>query len=275
LSGAPASAALLACLGMYDFPWVADANDALWRGLAERLRAAGIEAPRELSRGIDLHDLWRDPRLIFGQTCGYPYVTMLRPHVRLIATPVYSHPGCEGAYHRSFLIARKAEGRRRLEDFAGARAAVNSFDSNSGMNLFRATIAPLAHGRAFFADVIVTGSHQASLAAIGAGEADIAALDCVSFALLAEGRPDLTDRVDIVAQSPLSPALPFVMSAGLATARLGEVCGALQATLADPTLAVARQALGIVGLQLLSDADYERVAEFEREATEAGYPTLA
>jgi ABC-type phosphate/phosphonate transport system substrate-binding protein len=259
---------------MYDFSWVAAANDALWRGLGGRLRGAGIEAPEALSRGVDLHELWRDRRLIFGQTCGYPYVTALRDTVTLVATPVYAHPGCAGAYHRSFLIARKGQARRRLEDFVGARAAVNSLDSNSGMNLFRATIAPVAQGRAFFTEMTVTGSHQASLGAVVAGEADIAALDCVSFALLAEGRPDLIDRVDIVAQSPLSPALPFVTSANLARARLGEVRRALQATLADPALAAARRALGIISVALLGDGDYERVAEIEQAAIAAGYPAL-
>jgi ABC-type phosphate/phosphonate transport system substrate-binding protein len=260
---------------MYDFPWVAAANDTLWRALGERLRSAGVEAPQALSRGVDLQDLWRDPRLIFGQTCGYPYVTALRDTVTLIATPIYAHPGCEGPYHRSFVIARKADARRRLEDFAGARAAVNSLDSNSGMNLFRATIAPVARGRAFFAGVIVTGSHQASLAAVSAGKADIAALDCVSFALLAEGRPELIDHIAVVAQSPLSPALPFVMSASQAAARLGEVRRALQATLADPALAAARRALGIISVALLGDVDYERVAEIEQAAIMAGYPALA
>ena len=200
--------AAIASLGMYDFPWTTDANDALWSALAERLRAAGIDAPRRLSRGADLHEFWRDPKLIFGQTCGYPYVTQLGRKTVLVATPIYAFPGCEGASHSSFIVADGRHGGRSLADFAGTRAAINARDSNSGMNLFRAAIAPLANGQPFFREVVVTGSHEASVAAVSAGDADIAAIDCVSFALLRRGRPELTESIAIIAHTPLSPALP-------------------------------------------------------------------
>src|ERR1700683_5629347 len=108
---------------MYDFPWTAAANDALWAALAGRLRRSGIDAPAHLTREAELGELWRDPGLIFGQTCGYPYVPALRTSVALVATPVYRFAGCHGASHCSFLIANKARARRSLGDFAGARAA--------------------------------------------------------------------------------------------------------------------------------------------------------
>ena len=267
--------ALVASLGMYDFPWIAAANDALWAGIARRLRAAGVAAPAALSRAADLHDLWRDPALIFGQTCGYPYVTALRGSAALIATPIYDFPGCEGAAHASFVIAGKRGARRALADFAGARAAINARDSNTGMNLLRATIAPLARGRPFFGRVDITGSHQASLAAVADGEADIAAIDAVSFALLRRGRRELTDAVAVIAPTPRAPALPFIMSADLAEAHLGAVRAALFAALDDPALAGARARLGLVGAEILGDREYQRVADIERDAVAAGYPTLA
>jgi ABC-type phosphate/phosphonate transport system substrate-binding protein len=259
---------------MYDFPWTREANDALWAALAGRLRANGIDAPAHLTREADLHELWRSPGLIFGQTCGYPYVTALRASVALVATPAYRFAGCQGASHRSFLIANKARARRGLGDFAGARAAVNALDSNSGMNLFRATIAPLAQGRSFFAEVIVTGSHAASLAAVSEGQADLAAIDCVSFALLRNGRPDLMQSVEVIAESPPSPALPFIMSAAFAKSHLSALREALFATLTDPALAGALKILGLVGAEVLGDADYERIAQIERDAIAAGYPAL-
>jgi hypothetical protein len=48
-----------------------------------------------------------------------------------------------------------------LDDLRGGRCAVNDLGSNSGMNLLRAEIAPLANGKAFFKSVLVTGSHLA------------------------------------------------------------------------------------------------------------------
>ena len=267
--------ARVALLGMYDFPWTAKANDALWAAMAERLSAAGVDAPRSLSRGADLHELWRNPKLIFGQTCGYPYVTQLRGDVALIATPIYAFAGCHGPSHSSVIVANKQRTRRALVDFAGARAAINARDSNSGMNLFRATIAPIAEGRAFFGQVIVTGSHEASLAAVSGGAADIAAIDCVSFALLQHGRPELTQNVEAIAHSPPSPALPFIVSADLAKAHLGAVRAAFFATLNDPALEGPRKTLGLAGAEILGDADYNRVARIEQEAIAAGYPALA
>jgi ABC-type phosphate/phosphonate transport system substrate-binding protein len=247
---------LIASLTMYDFPWTAQANDALWAALSTRLREAGIDAPDALTRGADVHEIWRDPRLIFGQTCGYPYIKHLRGKAALVATPIYAFPGCEGPSHRSIIIANKKRTRRTLADFAGARAAINGRDSNSGMSLFRAAIA-------------------ASLAAVSAGAADIAAIDCVSLALLRQGRPELTDNIEAIADSPSTPALPFIISVDLAKTHLDAVRAALFATLEDPALAEARRTIGLIGAEILGDADYERVAQLERDAIAAGYPTLA
>jgi ABC-type phosphate/phosphonate transport system substrate-binding protein len=269
------SAAFVASLGMYDFPWTAAANDALWSALAGRLRAAGLEAPPALTRGEDLHDVWRNPQLIFAQTCGYPFVTVLRERVALIATPLYRFEGCEGAAHRSFIVAQKQSPRRTLSDFAGARAAVNARDSNSGMNLFRSVVAPVAGGRRFFGEVIITGSHAASLAAVSEGRADIASIDCVTFGLLQRGRPDETDRVAVLARSPPSPGLPLIMSADLAPKYMSAVREALLATLEDPALAEHRETLGLIGAQTLAPSEYERIAAIEEAALALRYPSLA
>ena len=101
----------IAILPMYDFPWTAVANDALWAAISARLAEAGLRAPLGLTRDGDLATLWRDSSLVFGQTCGYPYVTGLKDTVTLIATPEYGFAGCEGASHRSFIIRRAADPR--------------------------------------------------------------------------------------------------------------------------------------------------------------------
>jgi ABC-type phosphate/phosphonate transport system substrate-binding protein len=260
---------------MYDFPWTAAANDALWAAIAARLNEAGVEAPNTLTREPDLEAQWRNPRLVFGQTCGYPYVTRLKDAVALIAAPKYSFPGCESASHRSFIIRGVSDRRRELSEFRGATAALNGWDSNSGMNLFRAAIASVAGGTPFFCALVVTGSHETSVAAVAEGRADIAAIDCVTFALLQRGSPELIERVAIVTESPLSPCLPFIASATLEPSTIDAVRAALFATLADPELAEARAALGLRGAREVSPADYGRVAEIERGAATAGYGRLA
>ena len=82
-------------------------------------------------------------------------------------------------------------------------------------------------------------------------------------------------RVAVVAESPLSPGLPFIISASLPEATLASVREALFDVLADPDLAEARAALGLRGARETTPADYERVLEIERKAAAAGYPSLA
>ena len=266
----------IAALPMYDGPGTAQANDAIWAAIAVRLRERGVAAPERLTRGGDLASLWRSPSLVFGQTCGYPFVKDLRDSVALIATPEYDFPGCDGVAHRSFLVRGAGDPRRSLEAFRGGVAALNSWDSNSGMNLFRAAIAPLARGRTFFGAVVAMGSHQRSVEAVAEGRADLAAIDCVSFGLMKRLRPNLVARVTVVAESPLSPGLPFIASARLPEASVAAVREALFEALADPDLAEARAALGLKGAaRVTTPADYERVLEIEGAAEAVGYPRLA
>jgi ABC-type phosphate/phosphonate transport system substrate-binding protein len=106
------------------------------------------------------------------------------------------------------------------------------------------------------------------------GQADLASIDCVSFALLGRGRPELIERVAIVAESPLSPCLPFISAAGLPASMIATVRKALIAALADPDLAETRTALGLTGVRVVAPADYDGVMEVERDARVPGYPRL-
>jgi ABC-type phosphate/phosphonate transport system substrate-binding protein len=267
--------ALIAALPMYDDPGIAGANDAFWAAIASGLRRRGVEAPATLTRGDDLAAQWRDPRILFGQTCGYPYVKELSRAVRLIATPEYDFPGCEGTAHRSFLICRTRDPRRSLEAFRGGVGALNAHDSNSGMNLFRATIAPVAGGRTFFGALVLTGSHRASVEAVADGRAELASIDCVSLGLMKRLSPSLVAQVSVVAESPSSPGLPFIASARLPEATVALVREALLEALGDPAVGEARATLGLKGARPTTPSDYDRVLEIERGAEAEGYPRLA
>jgi ABC-type phosphate/phosphonate transport system substrate-binding protein len=195
--------------------------------------------------------------------------------VRLVAIPAYSAPGCEGSRYRSAIIVRVEDPALRLEDLRGRRCAVNERDSNSGSNLLRAAIAPLAeHGR-FFSSIELTGAHLASVRAVAEGRADVAAIDCVSYAHIRRFSPELTARLRILDWTPSSPGLPYV------TARASDasIASALRAALAhvhaDPALAAVRDALLLTGIDFAVDEDYVEVRQLERDARECGYPQLA
>jgi ABC-type phosphate/phosphonate transport system substrate-binding protein len=274
MSGRPMTR--IALFPMYDFPEVRNATDALWQALAARLRAAGLDAvPDTLARALTPHESWRDPHLLLGQSCGYPATAAFRTHLRIIATPLYDASGCDGPMHCSFFIVPAASAAARLDDLRGTVFAFNSRDSNSGMNLPRLAIAPLAGGQNFFARVTETGSHAESLARVAAGEADAAAIDCVTHALLARCRPHLVGATRILARTASSPALPFVTAQSTDEATVATLRAALAEVMCDPALAASREALFLSGVVDADANAYAVVLGYEAAARRLGYEELA
>jgi ABC-type phosphate/phosphonate transport system substrate-binding protein len=191
-----------------------------------------------------------------------------------VATPGYGAPGCDGTSYRSAIVIRADESANALEDLRGRCCVVNEPDSNSGMNLFRAALAPLAGGTPFFQSVRRSGSHRASLERVAAGEADVTAIDCVTLAHLQRIDPPLTSRLKVVAWTPASPCLPYVTSCQTNRATLEVLRTALAAVLVDPALAPVREVLLLQGLDSNPDTTFGRVRELELEARHRGYPAL-
>lgn len=257
-------------------PPLAEASAELWRYLQAQLRETGIEdVPESLDDSLAYDAAWRHPELLIAQTCGYPYASRLRPYSRLVATPVYGHPGCDGASMRSFIITRRDFPAEALEDLRGAKAAINSPDSNSGMNLLRAAIAPLARNGRFFSDVIETGGHSASIAAVAEGRADTAAIDCVTYANILRFDPERLGTIRILAETPKGPGLPLITSIDTPDADVAQLRAALQAAIREPALAGVRDVLGLRDFAVVPDADYELLLDYERQAIALGYPVVA
>ena len=267
----------LASLSMYvSPPPVARAQDDLWAFLRDWLKQAGIaEVPQQLDRSVAYNVAWYDPGLLLAQTCGYPYAKSLRGIVRLVATPAYDRPGCDGPSMCSLLIARRGEAGATLADFRGRIAALNAYDSNSGANLFRAAVAPLAHGTRFFESVVETGSHAASIDAVVAGQADVAAIDCVTYGNFAAHAPVRVSGLRIIGETPKGPGLPFVTRASASDAEVEILRQALAAAIASPVLASVRAALALKSFAILGDAAYEGLLDMEKAAEAAAYPVIA
>jgi ABC-type phosphate/phosphonate transport system substrate-binding protein len=264
---------MIAALGMYDARWLRHANDTLWQAIAARLRALGLkDVPDRLARDRPLDAIWTAPDLLLAQTCGYPLTARLGEAVMLVATPAYHAPGCEGASHRSALIVRCDDPAPDLAALAGRRAAINARDSNTGMNLLRAAVAPLSHEGRFFGQVIETGAHARSLCAVIAGQADLAAIDAVTLALLRDRYRSIDRRVRVLGWTAATPGLPLICAAGqpVATLRL-----ALDEVMAAPALAATRAALRLDGMTVLDRSAYDIVPALELQARDQGYPELA
>lgn len=266
----------IASLGMYDAPWLRDANDALWRAIARALRAAGVaDAPDALERDAALGAIWLDDRLLLAQTCGYPLVTALDGRVAVVAAPTYALPHCGSARHRSVLVAPASSGVAALSDARGGRLALNGRDSNTGMNLLRHALATIGAQAPFFGAVVETGAHLESLALVAAGGADMAAIDAVTYGLAARERPDLVGGTRVFATTAESPNLPFITRKAASRAEIETLRRALSAALADPEGRAAARALALSGVTPIEREAYSVLTRYAEEAERAGYAELA
>lgn len=256
-------------------PVVVEAQQALWAYLRDHLRQAGLTGvPECLDTAIAHHDAWLDPRLLFAQTCGFPFVKHLRGKVRLVATPVYEAPGCDGSGMCSVIVVRKDGAPTNLATCAGLRAAINEPGSNSGYNLLRAAVAPHAGGKAFFSAVVETGGHIASIEAVRTGRADIAAIDCITYDLLRRHAPERIDGLAVIAETPSGPNLPFITRKTATDDDVAILRDALTAAIAAPDLKAARAILGLKDVVVLDESAYDILLAHERAAIAAGYPAL-
>lgn len=240
---------MIAALPMYDRAENRAATDRYWSLIRAALATRGIDAPETLRRSdADLLPHWTDPALLLSQTCGFPYRAKLHGQVHLVGTPDFGIQGCPPGYYRSVLIARAGDPRSALAQFDGATLAYNDAMSQSGW------AAPQAHATRHGLTLRAgpcTGGHAASLAAIATGQADLAALDAVTWALLCDHDP-LAKSVKVIAETDPTPGLPYITA-------IGRDSGAIFDAVADAiTLldAAERKALRLSGIVRIPAEDY-------------------
>ncbi len=266
----------VASLPMYDLPELRPALDAFWAGIVRHLRRQGVtDAPAALVQDLPGSALWSAPDLLFSQCCGADLTGGYAGAVRPLATPCYRAPGCRGSDYASVVVVAEDAAVSSLEDLRGKVAAINDRQSHSGMNALRALIAPLSRAGRFFAAVEVSGAHAASLAMVARREADVAAIDCVTYALLARHRPAALAGTRPLCETARAPAPPFVTRAGAGEDLIERLRAALRATCEDPGLAAARDDLLLEGIEVLPPSAYQRITAFERVAARHGYAAIA
>ena len=266
----------VASLPMYDLPELSGATDAWWQGLARAFRREGVaDVPDRLDRRERYADVWTSFDLLFSQTCGYPLTHALAGRVELVATPCYDAEGCEGPGYCSVVIVGADSTASAIGDLRGARCATNGLDSQSGYNVLRSLVAPLATDGRFFGSVAITGGHRASLALVASGEADVAAIDCVTRGLLARHRPRALVGTRVLCPTASAPGLPYVTRVGAGAELLRRLRGGLDRAFADPQLDEARGELLLAGTAVLPLAAYDCIREMENAAIAAGYPEVA
>ncbi len=266
---------LSASFPMYDFEEVRGAHEVLWNSVARKLERAGVEGvPAALDRSRSVHELWTDPGLLLSQCCGADLVGRYAGTLALVATPHYRAPGCDGCCYSSVVLVAEDSPATELSDLRNAVCVVNSRESHSGANALRAMVAPLSRRGRFFSRIVTSGSHPASVATVARGEADVAAIDCVTYACLDRYRPSLLKGTRRLCDTGRAPGIPFVTRAGSDSNRIRHLQSALLDAFEEPEVRAAGAAVFIDGVEILPLSAYERIVEFERLAAAQGYPEL-
>lgn len=266
---------MIAALPMYDLPEARDATDAWWSVLRRSLRGAGLaETPENLTRTPNVTDSWTMPGLLFTQTCGYPFTHDWSDKLRLVATPRYDAEGCVATSYSSAFIVAETNAAETLEDLRGQCIAFNARHSQSGFNAPRASIAPLARDGTFFGVAKQSGGHRQSMAMVRAGEADVCAVDCVTWAMHRRHAPEVIDGLRVLDWSGSAPNLPYVTAIQRDDETVLRLRDGLATAFAAPDGHAAREALFLEGFDVLGPEAYQAIDAMEQAAFDLGYPDL-
>lgn len=250
-------------------------TDALWLAVQKLLVARGVPVgsltPVLPQEALAAH--WQNPQLILSQTCGYPLVTQLLD-VQVVGCFHYTAPGCENIYYRSMLVVREEDKQQTFADFRGRPVVCNSTDSQSGYNVLMKMVTPLAVNGRFFSRVVLSGSHRQSLHDVKRGEGDIAAIDCVTWALLQRHEPALLDGLAIIDHSPLAPGLPLITAGETSADMLAALREALHTLVTAAQYREICAALLIGGFSEVSRKPYSPLLDWRRAAQTAGVTRL-
>lgn len=261
----------VAC-GMYAFT---RAQQAAWRQLFERFFELSGRAGGQVELRFE-HDapVFERPGLWFGHTCGYPLISYQYETLSPFCLPLFDVPGTAGKLYSSRLVVNTDSAIEMLEQCRGRVAAINNADSNSGMNALRHAVAEIHTGGRFFARVATTGGHLNSVEAVARGFADIAAIDCVTYQLISDWKPQMTAHLRIIGDTVQTTGLPFVMRhRDLAAVDADKMIAQLNQALAESPDTV-RTTLHLSGFTAVKLADYQNVIDVEQFALDRGYPAL-
>ncbi len=259
---------------MYDLPELRWATDAWFEGLCKAWKQQGLEIVPVLNRSLNSYDLWLNPDLLCSQTCGYPLQHRLKNKVHLLGTPSYQAPGCRQFYYSSAIMVAATACFQHIADLKDSVCAYNSTDSQSGYNALKAIVAPYAEQGTFFAGLKETGAHAGSLLAVNQGQAQVCAVDCVSLALYARYRSELTEGLRVLSYTEAAPCLPYITVKNIDAHTVKHLRQGILAAFQDPDLVSARTVLLLDRFYQTEINDYQIILDMEYRAAQQGYAML-
>lgn len=172
---------------------------ASWQALWQSIHALVPGGPAALvPPPDDLGAHWLRPDLLLSQTCSLPYRLSLAPHVTLLGAFDFDLPGTPPGHYHSVILQRKQASNI-------TRYAVNSFDSQSGWAALSEWAGPLPRS-----DIRITGAHLASAKSVAQGDADLCAVDAVTWRFIERYDPALASELVVVDRTQPTPGLPLI-----------------------------------------------------------------
>ena len=238
------STQMQASLPMYDFPETRQANEAWWQGIAKHMRQQGIEdVPQNLMDESAIETLWTNPNLLMSQCCGFDVMNSYKDHLSVLMISNWDVEGCEPNKYCSFIVVHEDNPAQTIDQLRGSAAVINGPESHSGMNALFSSVQPFSVEGQFFKEIHISEAHLQSLRFIQNKQADVAAIDNVTFAILKRYRPTAVEGVRVLCHTMSAPALPYVTAINTSRAIQQKMQTALKAAFRDPELAAVREAL--------------------------------
>lgn len=256
---------LLASLPMYDHEAIETDTDQWWQVISNELRNRGVAAPEKLTRSNDSRLIWRDPNLLLTQCCGYDLMVNGYDNLEPILTPIYGFEDCEGGNYCSYIVVARDGKIRSAAALKGKLLAINGYRSHSGYNALREYIALNLGVGAHEQSLVVSGSHYNSMKMTAEGEAAAAAVDCVTYGIVASYAPELVSKLLVLGKSPFHSVLPYAVPKTMDDKLKTSLLSALKAALEKPEYHGIRDRLGIRSFILKNTSDYLSIKVAEQE----------
>jgi len=268
------TASLKASLPMYDWPELSSQTDELWQMIANIIAEHDLQPPERLDRTLGMWEMWQHTDCVFSQTCGWPYAESVNKYANLLVTPVYTAEGCEGSLNSSRIVCRADDTRKTLADFYQSTVVINGEDSQSGYHAMRSALVTDNLPGPFFTQQVVSGAHRESIKRIVEGNADIGAIDPVSWALCQRFETQVTEKLRVIGQGPYTPGLPYIINKSLIGEQERQHLGQkLQTLLQNLPKALATD-LMIAGATPLDTANYDIFNQYNNASNKAGHTRL-
>ena len=202
--------------------------------------------------------------------CGLPYVwrtDRLESSVELLAAPVAAGPRyADRPVYFSDVVVRHDSSWSSFAALEGASWAFNEETSHSGYNVIRHRLAQMGRDRAFYGNVVASGSHEASLRRLLDRDVDATAIDSTVLDLLHRRDASLASRIRVIETFGPSPSPPWVVARTVPRALRAEIREALLAMSDDPGGRDVLRSGMVSRFAMVTDADYDPIRRMAREA---------